>query len=73
MDFDYATLIVEESNGFKSWEVNIDGAYSKLTEFMIGSSDKFEIKIITEDSNEYSGKALARQNGFLGTGMLHGF
>lgn len=65
-DFSSGTVVVFESNGLKSWKVNVSNGRMPLD---FESSDTFELEVITDKRKELKGTAILENQIVTGTGL----
>lgn len=69
LDFNNAVIILQESNGWKTWTVDVDGAELALS--IIINKGSVQLKMTCEDLTELQGEAFVKNRGcFNGTGVL---
>jgi|GEM_PF-4086634 len=74
LKFSSALIIIEESNGLKSWMVECSDAEDTLMDLFISGVGNVSLTMIGKDGKEYKGEAFVTDDStFRGTGILHGF
>lgn len=70
LNFTNGLLTVSETNGYRSWEIDIDGAESNLSS-IIRNKDRVNLRMVTTDGKVLNGPALAtNHNTFKGAGAI---